>query len=89
MSVVADISNHYALIVSNKEEKQIFTELGKRIVSARKQKKMSQESLATESGVDRSHMGFIEQGRRRPTIPTLYRIAKSLNTTLEDLFKGL
>jgi transcriptional regulator with XRE-family HTH domain len=89
MSVVADISNHYALIVSKQDEKQIFTELGKRIVSARKQKNMSQESLAAESGVDRSHIGFIEQGRRRPTIPTLHRIAKSLNLTLEDLFKGL
>lgn len=89
MSVVADISNHYALVVGKKEEKQIFTELGKRIVSAREQKNMSQESLAAESGVDRSHMGFIEQGRRRPTISTLYRIAKPLNLTLEDLFKGL
>ncbi len=89
MSVVADISNHYALRVSSNDEKQIFTELGKRIVSARKKRNMSQERLAAESGVDRSHMGFIEQGRRRPTIPTLYRIAKSLGLSLEDLFKGL
>ena len=68
---------------------RVYAELGKRIVTARKAKKISQESLASESGIDRSHMGFIEQGRRRPTVATLYRIARSLGTTLGDLFKGL
>jgi len=50
---------------------------------------MSQEKLAADSGIDRSHMGFIEQGRRKPTVSTLYKIAKSLGTSLEQLFKGL
>lgn len=68
---------------------QIYTELGKRIVKARNDKGMSQEKLATNSGIDRSHMGFIEQGRRKPTLTTLFKIAKSLDTSLEQLFKGL
>jgi DNA-binding XRE family transcriptional regulator len=34
-------------------------------------------------------MGFIEQGRRKPTLSTLFKIAKSLDTSLEQLFKGL
>ena len=68
---------------------QIYKELGKRIVRARNAKGMSQERLATESGIDRSHMGFIEQGRRKPTLSTLHKITTSLDISLEQLFKGL
>lgn len=67
----------------------IYIELGKRIVKARNDKGMSQEKLAATSGIDRSHMGFIEQGRRKPTLSTLFKIAKSLDISLEQLFKGL
>ena len=67
----------------------IYTELGERIVKARNEKGMSQEKLAANSGIDRSHMGFIEQGRRKPILSTLFKIAKSLDLSLEQLFKGL
>jgi transcriptional regulator with XRE-family HTH domain len=67
----------------------VYRELGKRIVSARKANNMSQERLATDSGIDRSHMGFIEQGRRKPTLSTLFKIVKTLGISLEQLFKGL
>ncbi len=75
--------------MADKNIDDIYKEIGKRVVSARKKKGMSQEKLATESGVDRSHMGFIEQGRRKPTISTLYRIVQVLDLKLEDLFKSL
>jgi transcriptional regulator with XRE-family HTH domain len=68
---------------------QIYEQIGLRIVEARKAKGLSQERLATESHVDRSHMGFIEQGRRRPTIATLHRITLALDIKLEDLFRDL
>jgi len=67
----------------------VYTEIGKRIVKARNARGMSQEKLAADSGIDRSHMGFIEQGRRKPTLSTLFKIAKSLGMSLEQLFKGL
>ena len=67
----------------------IYSELGKRIVKARNDRGMSQEKLAANSGIDRSHMGFIEQGRRKPTLSTLFKIAQSLDISLEQLFKGL
>ena len=75
--------------MNKKSIEEIYKEIGKRIVSARKAKNMSQENLASESNIDRSHMGFIEQGRRKPTISTLYKIAKSLDISIEQLFKGL
>lgn len=68
---------------------KVYRELGKRIVDARRKRGMSQEKLASESGIDRSHMGFIEQGRRKPTLSTLIKITDVLGMSLERLFKGL
>ncbi|HKU18742.1 MAG TPA: helix-turn-helix transcriptional regulator [Candidatus Saccharimonadales bacterium] len=67
----------------------IYKEIGKRISSARTKRGWTQEKLAAESEVASAHIGFIEQGRRRPTVSTLHKLAMALNTTLEDLFKGL
>jgi transcriptional regulator with XRE-family HTH domain len=67
----------------------VYSEVGNRVVAARKERGMSQEQLSAHSGIDRSHMGFIEQGRRKPTLSTLVKIANSLGMSLEQLFKGL
>ncbi|MEJ0072756.1 MAG: helix-turn-helix transcriptional regulator [Candidatus Saccharibacteria bacterium] len=68
----------------------VYEAIGRRIVDARKQRGISQEKLAAESGIDRSHLGFIEQGRRRPTIATLLnKITKALGLSLEKVFRGL
>jgi transcriptional regulator with XRE-family HTH domain len=67
----------------------VYKELGKRIVAGRKARNISQEQLAAASDVDRSHIGFIEQGRRKPTVSTLYKITQALGISLEQLFKGL
>ena len=75
--------------MSIRSVEKVYEIIGKRIVKMRNQKNMSQERLAIESGIDRSHMGFIEQGRRKPTLYTLFKISKSLNVSLEELFKGL
>ncbi|HZM64071.1 MAG TPA: helix-turn-helix transcriptional regulator [Candidatus Saccharimonadales bacterium] len=77
--------------MKSRSVEDVYKELGKRIVTARKARPtpISQEKLATAAGIDRSHMGFIEQGRRKPTLSTLYKIAQSLDISLEQLFKGL
>ena len=79
----------YADNVESKSVEAVYIELGKRIVAARKARRISQEQLAAASDIDRSHIGFIEQGRRRPTVATLYKVARALHLDLEDLFKGL
>ena len=67
----------------------VFREIGKRIVKARTQRGWTQEKLAAESEVGVAHIGFIEQGRRRPTLVTLHKIAQALGVTLEELFRSL
>lgn len=47
----------------------------------------SQEELADDSGVERSHMGKIERGERNVTVLNLLRIAKALKCQPSDLLK--
>ena len=67
----------------------MFAILGKRMVAIRKGLGISQEQLAADTGLDRVAIGYIEQGRRRPTVRSLYKISRGLKTTLEELFKDL
>lgn len=87
--MVTYLCKQYADYVKTVSIENVYKEVGTRIVATRKAKHMSQEKLATESGIDRSHMGFIEQGRRKPTLTTIIKISKSLGISLEQLFKGL
>lgn len=67
----------------------IYKEVGARIAKARREQGLTQEALAAESGVAAAHIGFIEQGHRRPTLATLYKLTSPLGLTLEELFKDL
>lgn len=89
MSVVTYFCNQYALNVKQQSIEVVYKAVGERILTARKAKNMSQERLAADAGIDRSHMGFIEQGRRKPTLSTLFKIAQSLDMSLQQMFKDL
>lgn len=66
----------------------IFKTIGKRIAKKRLELNYSQEYLAELAKLHRNHIGYIERGETQATIPTLQRIAKVLNISLTDLFKG-
>jgi len=68
---------------------EIYKTIGERIRSTRKAQGLTQEGLAERANIDRSHMGFIEQGRRQPTISTLAKICQVLHLSLEQLFRDL
>ncbi|UOB66010.1 helix-turn-helix domain-containing protein, partial [Bacillus thuringiensis] len=40
--------------------------------------KMSQEELAFNSGLDRTYISLLERGKRKPTINTLFALARAL-----------
>lgn len=48
---------------------------------------LSQGKLSKLSGVSSSHIGYIENGEREPTISVLCKIAKALNVDIKELFK--
>lgn len=59
--------------------------LGKRIKEIRKQKDITQETLAELVDIDQRSLSHIENGYTFPS-KSLQKIAKALNVTLSDLF---
>lgn len=62
-----------------KSGKMSAPEIGKRIAWLRKAKKLTQQALASQSGIQRANIARIESGRHSPSLETLERIADSLN----------
>lgn len=44
----------------------------------RKARKLSQEKLAFESGLDRAFISLLECGRKQPSLVTIFQLAKAL-----------
>ena len=64
------------------EELDTFREyfrLAREMTEARKAKGLSQQQVATKSGLHQSEISDIERGRANPTFQTLQRIARSLD----------
>lgn len=47
---------------------------------------ISQELLACKVGVTVRYIAFLESGARKPSIDVAFRIAKALNSTVDDIF---
>ena len=58
-----------------------------RIKALRKRKGWTQEKLAEEAGVGRSHLARLETARQDPTLATLEKLAKALRVKVQDLVK--
>ncbi|MBO6180436.1 helix-turn-helix transcriptional regulator [bacterium] len=60
--------------------------LGKRIKELRKNAGLTQEQLAEMINIETTSLSGIESGRHFPSLPTLEKIALSLNKELKSLF---
>ncbi|HEV7453903.1 MAG TPA: helix-turn-helix transcriptional regulator [Candidatus Saccharimonadales bacterium] len=67
-------------------EQQFLQKFGKRLADIRKQKGITQEKLADAVELHRTYIGFIEQGKRNPSIGNIHRIARALKVSVKDLF---
>ncbi len=65
-----------------KTARQIFARNLRRV---RLEKGLSQESLASLSGLHRTYIGSVERGERNISIDNMAKIAIALNCTLHDL----
>jgi transcriptional regulator with XRE-family HTH domain len=68
-------------VTLNKEE--IF---GKILQEERKAKKISQEKLAKLTGLDRTFISLIENGKRSPSFTTILKICLALEIEPSNLF---
>ena len=60
--------------------------LGNKIQKLRKAARLTQEELAEELKISRTHMGHIEQARKSPSIKLAEKIARTLKVKVSDLF---
>lgn len=64
----------------------IYEEIGETVVYLRKDKGLTQENLALETGISVSYLRLIEHGKANPTINELWRIAEVLDAELHNPF---
>jgi transcriptional regulator with XRE-family HTH domain len=67
----------------------LLVQLGKRIRARRRRKGWTQTDMAVNLDMNRGHISDIELGKREVGIITLQVIARGLNTTMDNLLKGL
>lgn len=65
----------------------IYQKFGERVRELRKDKGLSQEQLAEKIHRDPRTVVAIEGGKRNPTLNTINKIAKALDSEISILFK--
>lgn len=60
--------------------------VGNKIKELRKERNLSQEDLALLSGLDRTYINSVENGRRNISIISLEKIAKGLQVNMRSIF---
>ncbi len=63
--------------------------LGRKIRSLREKQRLSQEALADLCGLNRVHIGIIENGKINLRLATLDKVARNLKTTCAALLRGI
>ncbi|UKK86160.1 helix-turn-helix domain-containing protein [Sphingopyxis sp. BSN-002] len=61
--------------------------VGRNVERIRRDQGLTQEQLAEKSGFSQQYISGLENGRRNPTVVTLYEIAIALNVSHEELVK--
>lgn len=67
------------------ESNELNIKIGIKIMLERKKRKLSQETLAELSELNKNSLGAIERGTSVPTINTLNRIARALKMDITEL----
>jgi transcriptional regulator with XRE-family HTH domain len=70
-------------------EQEKLYRIAARIKARRTELKVGQETASMSAGIHPNYWTRIEQARVNPTMTTMMRVAKGLNTTVTDLLDGL
>jgi transcriptional regulator with XRE-family HTH domain len=76
-------------VMKARNEEEFADALGERIASIRKRKGFTQEGLAEAAELDRMTIALVETGKKRPSVTTIYKLAKYLGVEASDFFIDL
>lgn len=65
---------------------ELLNNLGATLYGIRKRRNMSQEIAANMVGMDRVSLGYIEQGRRAPSLSVLHNLSELYRVPVSDFF---
>ncbi len=77
------------MIVLPDDKKKLLLGFGSRLEALIYQRFRSKDQFLAASGFYKANLHGIITGKSDPQLSTLYRLAKSLNLTLEELLQGL
>ena len=70
-----------------KYEKKESVKLGQNLKKIRTKKGMSQSDIARTLDVGRGYISNIENGKTNPTLATIFRLAKAVEVSIDELMK--
>jgi DNA-binding XRE family transcriptional regulator len=71
------------------ERAKLLQEFARRLRGLREQRFATQQALADAAGLHRNHVGFLESGKREPSLSTLLILAEALGVSIDELARGL
>ena len=77
----------FALMEMDKQLNEVLETIGKNVVERRKALNQTQEDLAFSADIDRTYIGYIENGKQNVTVSVLCRLANALDINIKDLFE--
>jgi transcriptional regulator with XRE-family HTH domain len=72
--------------MTRESDAKIQSRFGGRIRELRKERGLSQETLAFACHLDRTYIGSVERGERNISIINIYSLARALKIPVRDLF---
>lgn len=70
---------------NRKLRKEFTGRLSAKLREVRKDKKLTQQELAEKAGLHLTYVGHLELGKYHPTVFVMWKIAKALNVSINDL----
>lgn len=74
---------------NNKDMPKSLIFIGLRVKNQRNFLGISQEELAERTSLDRTYISLLERGKRNPSLLTLIKVAKGLETSVSTLTKDI
>jgi DNA-binding XRE family transcriptional regulator len=85
VAVIKEVGYGLCEIAKNPRRDDGALEMGRTVRQLRIAAGLTQTALAKRSGMDRTHLSRLERDRLMPTLPTLKRLAKTLQVTPRSL----